>query len=324
MKEIKKAVRVRTVVNALKAGKAIPAEATPEQVDFANQVIQAEKIVSDFIKENGTKAMLVERLRDHYIGEIVKSGNTVNIQAVRGKPYGTIVALPTKDNNIVCGISYLSAEDKNSSFPILGVSIALKRALEDRETGKVLQEYINGIFDYSEIEAGKITVIKGESGVGKSTLLKLIAGLNRPTVGEIFINDLPMSKTDRQSLLEKIAYVPQQPHRFRASFVDNAALFDDVNPSTLKKFAAEIGLTVENHDLSRGQLQRLGLLRALIKIDRGASIVILDEPTAGLDLETERLIIDLIKKIGRRRTIVIAAHRPTVIESADRIIDLDS
>ena len=140
MKEIKKAVRVRTVVNALKAGKAIPAEATPEQVDFANQVIQAEKIVSDFIKENGTKAMLVERLRDHYIGEIVKSGNTVNIQAVRGKPYGTIVALPTKDNNIVCGISYLSAEDKNSSFPILGVSIALKRALEGREAGKALQE----------------------------------------------------------------------------------------------------------------------------------------------------------------------------------------
>ncbi len=172
------------------------------------------------------------------------------------------------------------------------------------------------------IEAGKITVIKGESGAGKSTLLKLIAGINRPTVGEIFINDLPMSRTDRQSLLEKIAYVPQQPHWFQASFLDNATVFN--GDESIKKLVAEVGLTVENHDLSRGQLQRLGLLRALLKIERGASIVILDEPTAGLDLNTERLILELIKKIGRRRTIVIAAHRPTVIESADRIIDLDS
>ncbi len=150
----------------------------------------------------------------------------------------------------------------------------------------------------------------------------MITGLNRPTVGEIFINDLPMSRTDRQSLLEKIAYVPQQPHWFQASFLDNATVFN--GDESIKKLVAEVGLTVENHDLSRGQLQRLGLLRALLKIERGASIVILDEPTAGLDLNTERLILELIKKIGRRRTIVIAAHRPTVIESADRIIDLDS
>lgn len=174
------------------------------------------------------------------------------------------------------------------------------------------------------IEAGKITVLKGESGAGKTTLLKLIAGINQPTVGEIFINDLPMSKMDRRSIIEKIAYVPQQPHWFQAAFLDNAALFNDINPSIIKKFAAEVGLPVADHDLSRGQLQRLGLLRALLKIDRGASIVVLDEPTAGLDLETEAAIIEVIKKYDRRRTIVIAAHRPAVIALADRIIELDS
>ncbi len=153
------------------------------------------------------------------------------------------------------------------------------------------------------IDAGKITVITGESGSGKSTLLKLIAGLNRPTVGEIFINDLPMSKIDRQSLVEKIAYVPQQPHHFRTP-VDGI-------------------LNGETHNLSRGQLQRLGLSRALSKIERGASIIVLDEPTAGLDIDTEKIIIAEIKKAGRRRTIVIAAHRPAVIGIADRVIDLD-
>lgn len=175
------------------------------------------------------------------------------------------------------------------------------------------------------IEAGKITVLKGESGSGKSTLLKLMAGLLRPTAGEIFINDLPLSKADRCSIREKIAYVPQQPHRFNANFIDNAAVFNPIDPIKLKKFASELSLPIEDHKLSRGQLQRLGLLRALLKIERtGASIVILDEPTAGLDLETERLIVEEIKKIGCRRTIIIAAHRLAVLELADRIVDSDA
>ena len=174
------------------------------------------------------------------------------------------------------------------------------------------------------LDAGLITVLKGESGAGKSTLLKLIAGLNRPTVGEIFINDLPLSKMERRSIVEKIAYVPQQPHWFNAPFDVNAAVFNPINPSTIKKFADEVSLDGADHLLSRGQLQRLGLLRALIKISKGASIVILDEPTAGLDLDTERSIVALIKKYSRRRTIIIAAHRPAIIDIADRIIDLDA
>ena len=155
------------------------------------------------------------------------------------------------------------------------------------------------------IDAGKITVIKGESGCGKSTLLKLLAGINRPTSGEIFINDLPLSKAECRSLVEKIAYVPQQPHHFISNVtgIENGA----------------------EHTLSRGQLQRLGLLRAERKIDaKNSSIVILDEPTAGLDPETERAIIDAIKKAGRRRTVIIAAHRPAILQLADAIIDLDS
>ena len=163
-----------------------------------------------------------------------------------------------------------------------------------------------------DIKAGSITVLKGESGSGKSTLLKLIAGINVPTVGDIFIDELPLAKMDRHSIVEKIAYVPQQPHWFNASFVDNASLFNPIDPSTIKKYADEVKLNGEDHVLSRGQLQRLGLLRALLKMR-----------TAGLDVETERLIVELIKKYSRRRTVIIAAHRPAILNLADHIIDLD-
>ena len=113
-----------------------------------------------------------------------------------------------------------------------------------------------------DIKAGSITVLKGESGCGKSTLLKLIAGINVPTVGDIFIDELPLAKMDRHSIVEKIAYVPQQPHHFRTSFVDNASLFQPIAPSTIKKYS-------------------------------------------------------------RRRTVIIAAHRPAILNLADHIIDLD-
>lgn len=140
MKEIKKTVRIRAVVKALKAGKEAPGAATKEQITFAKEVLAADEYVKNFIKENGTKAFLTERLRDHYIGEIVKSGNTVNIQAVRGKPYGTVVAVPNGKGDIVCGLTYMSTEDINSPFPILGVAKALKRALEGRDAGKTRAE----------------------------------------------------------------------------------------------------------------------------------------------------------------------------------------
>ena len=76
----------------------------------------------------------------------------------------------------------------------------------------------------------------------------------------------------------------------------------------------------EEKKLSRGQIQRLGIIRAILK---NSSIIILDEPTAGLDFETEKKILSLIKKISARKTIIIATHRQAVINFSDSVINLE-
>ena len=173
-----------------------------------------------------------------------------------------------------------------------------------------------------KIPAGKITAIIGESGSGKSTLLKLLAGLILPTGGEIFFNELPTSKFQRESLFSKVAYMPQAPKLFDATLSENFSMFGQLPTSELEKFLAALNLKLDlksTKKISRGQLQRLGLIRALLK---NSSLIILDEPTAGLDFETEEKVLTLLKKISSRRTIIIATHRQAVINFAENVINL--
>ena len=169
--------------------------------------------------------------------------------------------------------------------------------------------------------AGKVTALVGESGCGKSTLLKLLAGLNLPTSGEIFWNDLPTSKVQRESLISKIAYVPQAPHLFDATLAENFSMLGQLDTKNLQKLLAELNLQLDlnsTQKLSRGQLQRLGIARAVFK---DVPIMILDEPTAGLDAENELRVLNLLKKFSLRKTIIIATHRQAVIDFADVVIN---
>ena len=172
--------------------------------------------------------------------------------------------------------------------------------------------------------AGKITALIGESGAGKSTLLKILAGLLKPTTGEIFWNELPTSRMEKNSRLSKISYAPQAPHLFAATLMDNFTMFDTLDAAQLKKFLSAVNLSTLNlhapQKLSRGQLQRLGVIRTLLK---DTPIILLDEPTAGLDEETEQKVLALIKNFSSRKTIIIATHRAAVIEFADEIFQLD-
>ena len=170
------------------------------------------------------------------------------------------------------------------------------------------------------VPAGKITAITGESGAGKSTLLKLLAGLILPTDGEIFFGALPASKFRRESLFAKVAYMPQAPKLFDATLTENFSMFGQLQTAELEKFLAALNLHLDlssKQKLSRGQLQRLGFIRVLLK---NSSLMILDEPTAGLDFESEQKVLALIKKISSRRTIIIATHRQAVINCADNVI----
>ena len=170
--------------------------------------------------------------------------------------------------------------------------------------------------------AGKTTALTGESGAGKSTVLKLLAGLLEPTTGEIFWNDVPTSRIEKFSRLSKVSYAPQAPHLFDATLRDNFTMFETLDDAKLKKFLSALNLPLDldaAQKLSRGQLQRLGLIRALLK---DTPIILLDEPTVGLDEVTERKVLALIKECSPRRTIVIATHRLPVIEFADEIVQI--
>ena len=175
-----------------------------------------------------------------------------------------------------------------------------------------------------KFQAGKVTVLIGESGCGKSTLLKLLAGLNVPTNGEIYLNDLPTSKMQRESLLSKISYMPQSPHLFDTTLAENFSVFGQLETSKLHELLTALNLPLKlqsTQKLSRGQLQRLGIIRAVLK---DKPILILDEPTAGLDAENELRVINLLKKFSLRKTIIIATHRKAVINFADVILKVDN
>ena len=166
-----------------------------------------------------------------------------------------------------------------------------------------------------KFSAGKITALIGESGSGKSTVLKLLAGILLPTAGKI----IPHSSF----LIPNCSYAPQAPHLFDTTLRKNFTMFDTLNDTHLKKFLAALNLSTLDlnspQKLSRGQLQRLGLIRALLK---DTPIILLDEPTAGLDEVTEQKVLALIKDFSPRRTIIIATHRLAVIESADEVVKI--
>lgn len=112
----------------------IRATKAEEQLLFAKLVADSEKFVKEFIENNGTKAFISERLRSGYIGEIVHCDNGASyIQSVRGRPFGTIVAIKAGDS-ISIGTSFVSDEDKNKGHPIVGLALALKRAIERRDS----------------------------------------------------------------------------------------------------------------------------------------------------------------------------------------------
>jgi ATP-binding cassette subfamily C protein CydD len=155
----------------------------------------------------------------------------------------------------------------------------------------------------------------------------------QPTAGRIFLNDIPLDQIDARAWRQHIAWMPQRPYLFNMSIADNIRLgqpdagmdavvraakqafahdFIQALPAGYETIAGERGAR-----LSGGQAQRIALARAFL---RDAPIVILDEPTANLDPETEEQIQQAIARLLAGRTALIIAHRLHTIRRADRIL----
>ncbi|HEY2570409.1 MAG TPA: thiol reductant ABC exporter subunit CydD, partial [Solirubrobacteraceae bacterium] len=185
------------------------------------------------------------------------------------------------------------------------------------------------------VRAGETLALVGPSGCGKSTLLGVLLGLLRPERGAIRVGGVELSELDPDAWRARLAWVPQRPYLFHASIADNVRLGRrDASNEEVRAALADAGLAdavanlpagsetiLGEHGagLSAGERQRLALARAFL---RDAPLLLLDEPTAGLDGHTEREIVQSIRRLARGRTVVLVAHRPALVAMADRVHSL--
>jgi len=189
-----------------------------------------------------------------------------------------------------------------------------------------------------EIKKGEKIAIKGQTGSGKSTLVNIISGLINPSGGSIFIDGVLVSSKNLHNWQKNVAIVPQTVFLNDGSILENIAIAHDkkvINFEKVKNSAelAQINNFIEslpnNYNekvgergvrLSGGQRQRLGIARALY---RNANVIILDEPTNALDVETEKLVMDSISKLSKDITLIMISHSNSSLKYFDKIIDLD-
>jgi len=178
--------------------------------------------------------------------------------------------------------------------------------------------------------------IKGDSGVGKSTLAQLLAGFYVPDSGKICINEKNIENINRKDLRKLITYVPQESFIVSGSIKDNLVLglesvpnekeFDKVLKDTcLWSFINELPLGLDTYleenrtNLSGGQKQRIALARVLLSESK---VLLLDEATSALDSKTEMRIFDKLLTYSNK-TLIMISHNLNLINKCDLIIDLD-
>lgn len=188
-----------------------------------------------------------------------------------------------------------------------------------------------------EVSDGESVAIIGKSGSGKSTLMHLLAGLDTPTEGEIWIDDMELSKLSAKELAtlrnDKFGFVFQQFFlQPRNTVLENVVLPLKIHGVSLiertkrgMKALEEVGLAdkAKNRatDLSGGQKQRVAIARALVT---NPQIIFADEPTGNLDSETGEMIIKLLFELNKKKgiTLVIVTHDVDLAKRCDREIHI--
>lgn len=192
------------------------------------------------------------------------------------------------------------------------------------------------------VEHGETVALVGPSGAGKSTLLDVVLGFVAPDEGTVRVGApgaglVDLDSVDRAAWHRQIAWVPQRPYLFAGTIAENVRLArrdaDDAEVlAALREAGAEDFITAlpqgvdtvlgeDGAGLSAGQRQRIALARAFLA-DR--PLLLLDEPTAALDGETEAGIVDAVRRLARGRTVLLVVHRPALLSVADRVVELDS
>lgn len=186
------------------------------------------------------------------------------------------------------------------------------------------------------IAAGETVALVGRSGSGKSSLFSVLMGFVTPQHGRVMVDGVVLEAISLPAYRQSIAYIPQKPTLFAASVAHNIALgYPEPDIARVQDAARKAQIEARilalpqgyetpigsgGHALSGGEAQRIGLARAFY---RDAPLILLDEPTAHLDPDTERAIHTAIAALKPNRTMILIAHRQTTQSLADRIVTLD-
>ena len=185
------------------------------------------------------------------------------------------------------------------------------------------------------VAAGEHVAILGRTGCGKSTLLQLLTRAWDPQQGEILFNGRPLTTINEVALRASVSVVPQRVHLFSATLRDNLllaapdagdeALTAVLERTGLEKLLEDGGLNSwlgeGGRQLSGGELRRLAIARALL---HDAPMLLLDEPTEGLDAGTESQILDLLAEVTKGKTVLMVTHRLRGLSRFDQIIVMDN
>ena len=172
---------------------------------------------------------------------------------------------------------------------------------------------------------GEIIGLLGPNGAGKSTIMKIITGYILPTKGAVYVSGMDISKSPIEAKA-KIGYLPEQNPLYQEMYVKEYLEFQasilKVAKKTIITVIETVGLTPEMHkkigQLSKGYQQRVGIAAAII---HNPEVLILDEPTTGLDPNQLQEIRTLIKKLGKEKTILLSTHIMQEVEAlCDRVI----
>ena len=185
----------------------------------------------------------------------------------------------------------------------------------------------------SFIIKGTKVAIAGRTGVGKTTITNVLMKLYDIEKGKILIDNCDISKISTKCLRENISYISQNPYIFVDTVRNNITLGnknitdDQINEliyemgveSLFNKLENGLDTEIKLSKLSYGELQIIAFIRAIL---HKANFYIFDEPTSNIDLQTEKMIQNIIDKISENSTVIIVAHRKSTIENSDKIIYL--
>lgn len=186
-----------------------------------------------------------------------------------------------------------------------------------------------------DISPGTVVVLQGPSGGGKSTLLAVLLGLVEPTSGSVLVGDYDLRELDPALWRAGTAWAPQRPHTTQPSVAEEVLLGDPAatRPQLLaaltdcRALPPETRLGEDGTHISTGQRRRVAVARALLRARAvraagGVPLVLLDEPSEDLDLDTERVVAAVISRLAGWATVLVATHSPRLAGLGDRRVEL--